>query len=64
MQVKLREEIEKYDGLLDEKLEVDEKLRLGNLDFEEVKAKIEAQEKEIAELKAENEQRTKITDDQ
>jgi len=58
MSNKLREETDKFNNLLDEKLEVEEKLRLASKDFDEVKFKIEGQDKEISELKQEIDMKT------
>ena len=48
---KLREETEKHDMFLDEIVGVKETFRLTKLQFEETQAKIEEQDKELAQLK-------------
>ncbi len=49
---KLEEEKKKYDGLLDEKLELDEKLLLANRALEQTKFKLKEQDDFIAHLKS------------
>jgi hypothetical protein len=49
---KLDDEKKKYETLLDEKLDIDEKLVISGKAFEETKAKLEGQEAVIADLKA------------
>lgn len=44
---KLREEVEKYDGLLDEQLDIDEKLKRATVDSEFLDAKLKDQGDEI-----------------
>lgn len=60
---KLEDEKKKYDTLLDEKLEIDEKLVISTKAFEETKVKIEGQEAVIADFKAKIEAQTKVTDE-
>ena len=60
---KLDEEKKKYEGLLDEKLEIDERLLHATKDLEETKAKLAGQEVFITELKAKIEAQSKITED-
>ncbi len=60
---KLGDEKKKYESLLDEKLEIDEKLIISTKAFEETKEKIIAQDKVIEEFKAKIEAQTKVTDE-
>lgn len=60
---KLGDEKKKYESLLDEKLEIDEKLIISTKAFEETKEKIIAQDKIIEEFKAKIEAQTKVTDE-
>lgn len=60
---KLDEEKKKFEGLLDEKLEIDERLMHSTKDLEETKARLAGQEVFIAELKAKIEAQSKITED-
>lgn len=60
---KLEEEKKKYEGLLDEKLEIDEKLLQATRDLEDTKAKLAAQEVFIGELRAKIDAQAKITED-
>lgn len=60
---KLEEEKKKYEGLLDEKLEIDEKLLQATKDLEDTKAKLAAQEVFIGELRAKIDAQSKITED-
>ena len=60
---KLEEEKKKYEGLLDEKLEIDEKLLQATRDLEDTKAKLAAQEIFIGELRAKIDAQSKITED-
>lgn len=60
---KLGDEKKKYETLLDEKLEIDEKLIISTKAFEETKEKIIAQDKVIEEFKAKIEAQTKVTDE-
>ena len=60
---KLDDEKKKYETLLDEKLEIDEKLVISTKAFEETKLKIEGQEAVIGDFKAKIEAQTKITDE-
>lgn len=60
---KLDEEKKKYEGLLDEKLEIDEHLRVATKDMEETKAKLADQDAFITDLKAKIEVQTKTTEE-
>lgn len=60
---KLEEEKKKFESLLDEKLEVDEKLLLATKGFEETKEKLKAQEEIISQLKVQIEKQAKVTED-
>lgn len=60
---KHEDEKKKYETLLDEKLEIDEKLSISIKAFEETKEKIAGQELVIADFKAKIEAQTKVTDD-
>lgn len=59
---KLDEEKKKYESLLDEKLEIDEKLTIATALFEETKIKLKAQEEVIVQLKGQIEAQSKITE--
>jgi hypothetical protein len=59
----LDEEKKKYDGLLDEKLELDEKLRLAGIDTDKLKDKLLGQEQVLGVLKGEIDKRIQVTDD-
>ena len=63
LQAKLEEEKKKYDGLLDEKLELDEKLDKTIKSLEFYKEKIHVQTEQIQKLKAEIEVQQRKTDD-
>mmetsp|Transcript_35258 Transcript_35258/g.34263 ORF Transcript_35258/g.34263 Transcript_35258/m.34263 type:complete len:294 (+) Transcript_35258:767-1648(+) len=58
----LAEEIKKFDTLQDEKLDIEEQLRLANLDYENKKKKIEDQEAAIKSIKDDIGQQTIIVD--
>ena len=60
---KLEEEKKKYEGLLDEKLEVDERLLLATKAFEETKVKLHDQEEVITKLRAQIEAQQKVTEE-
>ena len=60
---KLDEEKKKYETLLDEKLEIDERLIISTKAFEETKEKLKGQSEIIATLKAQIEVQSKITED-
>jgi chromosome segregation ATPase len=60
---KLDEEKKKYEGLLDEKLEIDEHLRVATRDMEETKSKLAEQDAFVADLKAKIEAQTKVTEE-
>lgn len=59
---KLDEEKKKYESLLDEKLEIDEKLTIATALYEETKIKLKAQEEVITQLRAQIEAQSKITE--
>eukprot|EP00347_Sterkiella_histriomuscorum_P012977 403366488 len=63
LQVKLEEEKKKYEGLLDEKLEIDERLELTLKSLDHYKDKIKEQLDLIAQLKAQIDGQQKISDD-
>ena len=60
---KLDEEKKKFEGLLDEKLEVDERLMLSTKSFDETKLKLKDQEEVIVKLKAQIEVQAKLTEE-
>ena len=61
--IKLDEEKKKFESLLDEKMDIDEKLRLATKAYEETKEKLAAQQEVIDKLKAQIEGQSKITED-
>ncbi len=63
MVIKLDEEKKKFEQLLDEKLELDEKMKLTNKSFEETKAKNEQTTEVIRGLKDNIDAQTKVTED-
>ena len=60
---KLDEEKKKYEGLLDEKMDIDEKLALATKAYEETKERLKAQQEVIDKLKAQIEGQSKVTED-
>lgn len=60
---KLREEVEKYNGLLDEQLDVDEKLKRSKVEKEYLDTKLKDQGEEIEKDDKEIADKTKVVDD-
>jgi len=59
---KLDDEKKKYETLLDEKLMLDEKLKVSTHNFEETKEKLKGQDEVITDFKAKIEKQTAVTD--